>query len=50
VAKEKKVLSEVNLSAPIYSTPVVANGTMYVASQTHLYAIRGDGAGSKKAK
>jgi outer membrane protein assembly factor BamB len=50
VDKEKKVLSEVNLSAPIYSTPVVANGTMYVASQTHLYAIRGDGAGSKKAK
>ena len=38
-AKEKKVLSEVNMGAPVYSTPIVANGTMYIGSQTHLYAI-----------
>jgi len=38
-AKEKKVLSEVNMGAPVYSTAVVANGTIYVASQTHLFAI-----------
>ena len=37
--KEKKVLSETNLGAPVYSTPVVANGTVYVASNTHLYAL-----------
>lgn len=37
--KEKKVLSEVNLGAPVYSTPVVANGVIYVASNTHLYAF-----------
>lgn len=37
--KEKKVLSETNLGAPVYSTPVVANGVLYVASNTHLYAI-----------
>ncbi len=39
--KEKKVLKEANLGAPIYSTPVVANGTMFVATQTHLYAVGG---------
>ncbi len=38
-SKEKKVLSEVNLGAPVYSTPVVANGVIYVASNTHLYAF-----------
>ncbi len=39
-SREKKVLSEINLGAPIYSTPVVANGVLYVASNTHLYAFR----------
>jgi outer membrane protein assembly factor BamB len=38
-SKEKEVLAEVEFDAPIYSTPVVANGVLYVASQTHLYAI-----------
>ena len=37
--KEKKVVSEQNLGSPIYSTPIVANGVMYIATQTHLYAI-----------
>jgi outer membrane protein assembly factor BamB len=38
-SKEKKVLSECNLGAPVYSTPVIANGTIYVASNSHLYAF-----------
>lgn len=48
--KEKKVLSTMmvngreedgpNLGAPVYSTPIVANGVMYVSSQTHLYAVQ----------
>jgi outer membrane protein assembly factor BamB len=38
-SREKKVLSEVNLSSPIYSTPMVANGVLYVGTQSHLYAI-----------
>ncbi len=37
--KTKKVLSETNLGAPVYSTPVIANGTLYIASNTHLYAF-----------
>lgn len=41
--KTKKVLSEVNVGAPVYSTAIVANNTLYLASQTHLFAI-GEGA------
>jgi outer membrane protein assembly factor BamB len=41
--KQKKVLSEVNVGAPVYSTAVVANNMLYIASQTHLFAI-GEGA------
>ncbi|MEK9772816.1 MAG: PQQ-binding-like beta-propeller repeat protein [Opitutae bacterium] len=29
----------INLGAPIYSSPVVANQTLYVSTQTHLYAV-----------
>jgi outer membrane protein assembly factor BamB len=38
-AKEKKVLSECNLGSPVYSTPVVANAAIYVASNSHLYVF-----------
>lgn len=38
-AKEKKILSEANFHAAIYSTPIVANGVIYVATQTHLFAL-----------
>jgi outer membrane protein assembly factor BamB len=38
--KEKKVLSQVNVNAVIYATPVVANGTLYLATRTGwLWAI-----------
>ena len=29
----------INLGAPIYSSPVVANKTLYISTQTHLYAV-----------
>ncbi len=45
-SKEKRVISEVNLGAPIYSTPVTANGALYVASNSHLFVF---GAGPKAA-
>lgn len=42
-SKEKKQISETNLGAPVYSTPVVANGTLYVASNSHLFAFSTSG-------
>jgi outer membrane protein assembly factor BamB len=42
-SKEKKILSTTNLGAPIYSTPVVANGILYVSSNTHLFAFQSTG-------
>ena len=41
--KKLKLLSEVNVGAPIYSTPVIANGVMYIGSQTHLFAVGAEG-------
>jgi outer membrane protein assembly factor BamB len=37
--KEKKPLAAVNFGAPIYSSPIVANDVLYIATMTHLYAI-----------
>ena len=39
VPPANEVLNEVNVSAPVYSTAIVANNTLYLASQTHLFAI-----------
>lgn len=36
--KELEELTTISFPAPIYATPVVANGTLYVMTQTHLYA------------
>ncbi|TWT81969.1 outer membrane biogenesis protein BamB [Planctomycetes bacterium CA13] len=38
-AKEKQVLSHKKFDAPIASTPVAANGVLYVATLEQLYAI-----------
>jgi outer membrane protein assembly factor BamB len=38
--REKKVISEVQLPAAIRSTPIVANGVLYIACQTYLYAVQ----------
>ena len=40
--REMEVLSEVNFGNVIYSTPVAANGTLYIMTRSHLYAIAGD--------
>ena len=41
--KKMKLLSEVNMGFPVYSTPIVANGVLYIGTQTYLMAI-GEGA------
>ncbi len=38
--KEQRVINTITLSDSIYSSPVAANGTMYVTTQTQLYAIQ----------
>jgi outer membrane protein assembly factor BamB len=37
--RELKVLAKINLGAPIWTTPVAANGTLYVASKKYLWAV-----------
>jgi outer membrane protein assembly factor BamB len=37
----KEVLSEVNFGNTVYSTPIVANGTLFIMTRSHLYAIAG---------
>jgi outer membrane protein assembly factor BamB len=49
-SKEKKLLSEVNLGAPAYSTPVVANGVLYIASNSHLFAFLPNAAQASSVK
>ncbi|MFN3169044.1 MAG: PQQ-binding-like beta-propeller repeat protein [Phycisphaeraceae bacterium] len=39
---EKQVIREVEFPAPIYSSAIAANGVLYVATQSHLYAIAAD--------
>ncbi len=46
---KKEILNEVNMGAPILATPVVANNTLYINTQTHLYAI-GEGAKPEAAQ
>jgi outer membrane protein assembly factor BamB len=41
--KEPKVLSEIHLGSPVYSSPIVANGVLYVASQQYLWAVQQQG-------
>ena len=37
--REMKLLSETNVGAAVYTTPVVKDGVMYVASRTKLFAL-----------
>lgn len=40
--KEKKVIGAIDFKDPIFSTPVAADGVLYVATGTNLYAIQGE--------
>ena len=37
--KEKKLLGEMNMGSSVYSTPVPANGTLFIANRNQLFAI-----------
>ena len=36
----KRVLSQISLGAPVWASPVGANGVLYVASTRYLWAVR----------
>ena len=38
--KEKRLISKVDMGGPIFSTPIVANGVVYVCSGSSLYALK----------
>jgi hypothetical protein len=41
--RERKHLADVRLGSAVWSVPTAANGTLYVASQKHLFAIEDQG-------
>jgi outer membrane protein assembly factor BamB len=37
------LLAENDMGGPVYSTPIVAGGVLYISSQHHLFAIEAGG-------
>jgi outer membrane protein assembly factor BamB len=48
LAKEKKLLAEINMNSALYTTPIVANDVLYIANRNRLFAIQ-SGASSAPA-
>lgn len=42
LSREKKLLATHEMKAPMYASPIYANGVLYIASRSTLYAIQGD--------
>jgi hypothetical protein len=38
-AKEKKLISEINMGSAVYMTPVAAHGTLFLGNRNQLFAI-----------
>jgi len=38
-SRKKELIAEINFGNTVYSTPVVANRTLYIMTRSHLYAI-----------
>jgi outer membrane protein assembly factor BamB len=39
LSREKKKIAQHSFPEPIYASPIFANGVLYVATTSHLYAI-----------
>lgn len=49
LSAEMEMISENNMGSSVYTTPVIANDTMFIANRNRIYAIK-EGASSKPAK
>jgi len=49
VSKEMNQIDEINMGSAVYTTPIAANGTLYIANRNRLYAIE-EGAQAEAAK
>ena len=38
--REPKLLARISLGSPVYTVPVVANGTLFIASERYLWAVQ----------
>jgi outer membrane protein assembly factor BamB len=47
-APEMKKIAEIDMGDSIYSTPVPANGVLYIMTRSQLYAIAGTAGASGK--
>jgi hypothetical protein len=37
-----ELITEINMGNSVYTTPIAANDTLYIANRSHLFAIRED--------
>jgi hypothetical protein len=40
LSPKKEIINEIDLGNSVYSTPVVANDTLFIANKTHVFAIK----------
>ena len=40
LSKEMELIAEINMGNSVYSTPIAANETLYIANRSHLFAIK----------
>jgi len=38
-SKEKKLIAEMNMGSSVYSTPVPANGALFIVNRNQLFAL-----------
>ncbi len=40
LSKNMELITEINMGNSVYTTPIAANDTLYIANRSHLFAIR----------